>query len=69
MKLSRGMTVYVTVETGNPEAWIDCLAIVRGIEFFLGKRKDQPAQAVKLNRRENIFEQSKKIVDRNHFTA
>jgi hypothetical protein len=67
MKLCCRVTVYVTVETRNPQTRIYRFAIVSGIELLLGERKNQPAQPVELNRCQKILKEPEKIIDRHHF--
>src|SRR5262245_51437053 len=41
MELPRRMAIHMAIETGHTQARLQCLAIVRRIEFLLRKRRQQ----------------------------
>jgi len=63
MKLSGGVAVHMTVEAGDAEAGVAALPVVRRVELLLRKRREQQAQSVELNRRQQVLEQSIVVVD------
>src|SRR4030095_9523895 len=57
------MAIYMTVEARDSEAGLHRLTVVRGVEFLLRKRRHQQTQTVELNGRQEIFEQSVKVIE------
>ena len=69
VELAGCVSIDVTIEAGHAEAGVGALAVVRGVEFFLRKRREQEPQAVELHGGEDIFEEPIIVVDRDDFTA
>src|SRR3954468_6037608 len=49
VKLTRGVSVHMTIETGNAERRMLRLAIVGGVEFLLRQGREQQAQTFELH--------------------
>src|SRR5262249_14769091 len=68
VELSRRVAVDMAIQARYSEAWCGRLAVVSGIELLLRKWRYQQPQAVQLHRRQNIFEESVIVVDRDDFS-
>jgi len=68
VKLACRMAIDVAIETRDPEAGLGTFTIVSRVELFLRKWGQKHAQAVDLNRRQDILKQAIVIVDGDHFT-
>ena len=69
VKLSGRVTVHVAVQTGDAQARLGTLAVISGVELLLREEGEQQAQAVELNRGQQIFEQAVKIINRDDLAA
>jgi hypothetical protein len=57
------------VQAGHFKAGIDGLAIVRGVELLLRQRHEEEAQAIELDRGEDVLEQPVEVVDGDHLST
>src|SRR5207249_1816247 len=55
--------------TGDAQAGLLRLAVVRRIELLLGQRSQQEAQSLQLHGSQKVLEQAAEIVDRNDLAA
>ena len=69
MELTRRVSVNVTVQARDAEAWLGTLAVVGGIKLFLRERRNEHPQAVKLDGSQKVLEQAIEVIDRNHLAA
>src|SRR6185436_8467565 len=67
MKLACRVAIHMAVEACDAEARFNGLSIICRIEFLLGERRQQKAQSIELYWRENVFEQTIVVVNRNNF--
>ena len=50
----------------DAQAGVGALAVVGGVELFLQERRHQEAEAVELDRRDDVLEEPVEVVDRDH---
>src|SRR3954451_16939424 len=69
MELSGGVAVDVAIEAGDSQARITRFAVVRGIEFLLRKWREEELKTIKLNGRQDVLEETIKVIDRYDLAA
>jgi hypothetical protein len=64
VELAGGVAVDVAVEAGHAELRLVALAVVGQVELLLGQGGEEEAQALELDRREDLLEEGAEVVQR-----